>query len=134
VLLLPVHWRGRMVAAPNRVPRAVCRLTPQDSAAIVTELERLKTPYQLGDNGTTILVDKDAARAAEGHGQGVAAAWRVGFELFNNTDFGATEFAQKINYQRALQGELTRHHGAGGNPRRARASGAAGAGAVPPAE
>jgi flagellar M-ring protein FliF len=32
----------------------------------------------------------------------------VGFELFNNSDFGMTEFAQRINYQRALQGELTR--------------------------
>jgi type III secretory pathway lipoprotein EscJ len=32
----------------------------------------------------------------------------VGFELFNNADFGMTEFAQKVNYQRALQGEITR--------------------------
>src|SRR5262249_10524727 len=32
----------------------------------------------------------------------------VGFEIFNNSDFGMTEFAQKINYQRALQGELAR--------------------------
>ena len=36
----------------------------------------------------------------------------MGFEIFNNTDFGMTEFAQKINYQRALQGELARTIGA----------------------
>ena len=32
----------------------------------------------------------------------------VGFELFNNADFGVSDFVQKVNYQRALQGELTR--------------------------
>ncbi|SHN18039.1 flagellar M-ring protein FliF [Duganella sacchari] len=85
-------------------------LTPQDSAAIVTELERLKTPYQLGDNGTTILVDKDAVHRVrlKVMDKELPLHGAVGFELFNNTDFGMTEFAQKINYQRALQGELTR--------------------------
>src|SRR5262245_65314617 len=41
-------------------------------------------------------------------GKGVNLRGGVGFEIFNNTDFGMTEFAQKVNYQRALQGELTR--------------------------
>ena len=85
-------------------------LSPQDSAAMVAELERMKTPYQLGENGTTILVDKDAVHKLrlKVMGKELPLHGAVGFELFNNTDFGMTEFAQKINYQRAVQGELTR--------------------------
>jgi flagellar M-ring protein FliF len=85
-------------------------LKPQDARVMTTELERLKIPYKLGDSGTAILVD-----AATVHGTRIKLMGKdlplhgaVGFELFNNTDFGMTEFAQKINYQRALQGELTR--------------------------
>jgi flagellar M-ring protein FliF len=85
-------------------------LKPQDARVMTAELERLKIPYKLGDSGTAILVD-----AATVHGTRIKLMGKdlplhgaVGFELFNNTDFGMTEFAQKINYQRALQGELTR--------------------------
>ena len=85
-------------------------LTPQDSAAMVAELERLKIPYQLGDQGTSILVDRNQVYKTRIKlmGKDLPLHGAVGLELFNNSDFGMTEFAQKINYQRALQGELTR--------------------------
>ena len=85
-------------------------LKPQDASAMTAELERLKIPYQVGDNGAAILVDKAAVHTTRIKlmGQELALHGAVGFELFNNTDFGMTEFAQKINYQRALQGELMR--------------------------
>lgn len=85
-------------------------LRPQDAQAMTTELERLKIPYLLGDNGTSILVDKATVHATRIKlmGKELPLQGAVGLELFNNTDFGMTEFAQKINYQRALQGELTR--------------------------
>jgi len=85
-------------------------LKPQDAQAMTTELERLKIPYRLGDNGTAILVDKATVHATRIKlmGKELPLQGAVGLELFNNTDFGMTEFAQKINYQRALQGELTR--------------------------
>ncbi|MFS2205173.1 flagellar basal-body MS-ring/collar protein FliF [Variovorax sp. Varisp36] len=85
-------------------------LKPQDAQAMTTELERLKIPYRLGDNGTAILVDKTTVHATRIKlmGKELPLQGAVGLELFNNTDFGMTEFAQKINYQRALQGELTR--------------------------
>src|SRR5262249_15138494 len=87
---------------------------PHDAAAIAAELERMKVPYAVSDDGTTILVDKANVHATRLKimGKGVDLKGTVGFEIFNNTDFGMTEFAQKINYQRALQGELARTIGA----------------------
>jgi flagellar M-ring protein FliF len=85
-------------------------LTQQDAAAIVTELERVKVPYRLNQSGTAILLPKEEAAQIKLKlaGKGVASTNNVGFELFNNAEFGMTEFAQKINYLRALQGELER--------------------------
>jgi len=85
-------------------------LKPQDALAMTAELDKQKLPYRLGDGGTTILVDKTQVHATRIKlmGKEIPLQGVVGFELFNNTDFGMTEFAQKINYQRALQGELTR--------------------------
>ncbi|WP_017760274.1 flagellar basal-body MS-ring/collar protein FliF [Pseudacidovorax intermedius] len=85
-------------------------LKPQDAQAMTAELERLKIPYRLGDSGSAILVDKATVHATRIKlmGKELPLHGAVGLELFNNTDFGMTEFAQKINYQRALQGELTR--------------------------
>lgn len=85
-------------------------LTQQDAAVIVAELERAKVPYQLNREGTAILLPKQEAAQVKLKlaGKGVASTNNVGFELFNNAEFGMTEFAQKINYLRALQGELER--------------------------
>jgi flagellar M-ring protein FliF len=81
-----------------------------DAAAIVAELEAQGIEYRLGDNGHRVLVpraDIDRARVLIA-GSGIAMGGVVGFELFNDSDMGLTEFAQKVNYQRALQGELAR--------------------------
>lgn len=85
-------------------------LKPQDAQAMTTELERLKIPYRLADAGTSILVDERAVHATRIKllGRDVPLHGSVGLELFNNTDFGMTEFTQKVNFQRALQGEITR--------------------------
>jgi len=85
-------------------------LDPQDAATIVAELDKMKVAYRLGGDETSILVDANQVHSTRLKlmGKGVNLRGGVGFEIFNNTDFGVTEFAQKINYQRALQGELAR--------------------------
>ncbi|HJV47717.1 MAG TPA: flagellar basal-body MS-ring/collar protein FliF [Geothrix sp.] len=88
-------------------------LSPQDTATMTAELERQKIPYVLSDQGNNvaaIMVDKSEVYKTRIKlmGKDIPLHGTVGFELFNNSDFGMTEFAQKINYQRALQGELTR--------------------------
>ncbi|MET4682561.1 flagellar basal-body MS-ring/collar protein FliF [Brevundimonas faecalis] len=85
-------------------------LRPADAAMIVARLDETKTPYRLADGGSTILTPKALADAArlDIAGSDMPLKGAVGFELFNKSDMGLTEFAQRINYQRALQGELAR--------------------------
>ena len=85
-------------------------LKSEDASLIIEELDRQKTPYELADNGTTIMVPEDKVDASRVNilGGDLPLRGTVGFELFNQSDMGLTEFAQKINYQRALQGELAR--------------------------
>ena len=85
-------------------------VAPADAAAMTAELDRMKTPYQLTDGGNTILVPKDLVYKTRLKlmGKEMPLHGAVGFEVFNNADFGMTEFVQKVNYLRAIQGELTR--------------------------
>ena len=85
-------------------------MAPRDAAAMTAELDKLKAPYQLGAGGNTILVPRDQVykMRLKLMGKDVPLHGAVGFEVFNNADFGMTEFVQKVNYQRAVQGELTR--------------------------
>ncbi|WP_420606046.1 flagellar basal-body MS-ring/collar protein FliF [Novosphingopyxis sp.] len=85
-------------------------LRPSDAAAIVEALDKKGVPQELGDGGTSISVPEDRLNEASVAvaGADLELNGDVGFELFNESDMGLTEFAQKINYQRALQGELAR--------------------------
>jgi flagellar M-ring protein FliF len=85
-------------------------LREADAATVVAELEREHVPYRLADGGRTVLVpegDADGARVRIA-GQDLPLQGTAGFELFNGSSIGLTEFAQRINLQRALQGELAR--------------------------
>lgn len=83
--------------------------SPDKVAAAVREVERLKIPYRVTDDGTSVEVPQSQlGRIKVGLADSGGVTSGVGFELFNNTDFSTTEFTQKINYQRALQGELAR--------------------------
>jgi flagellar M-ring protein FliF len=85
-------------------------LSKQDAAEIVFKLKEANTPYRLEGGGTTILVpEKDVydVRLAMAK-DGVPKGGGVGYEIFDKTEFGTTEFVQKINKKRAIQGELAR--------------------------
>ena len=85
-------------------------LPEEDAAAIVEELATKQIPYELSAMGKTIHVPADRVHetrlglASKGLPQG----GEVGMEIFEEPALGMTEFVQKLNYQRALQGELTR--------------------------
>ena len=85
-------------------------LDAQDASAIISELDRMKVPHRLQEEGRTILVESADVYPTRLKlmSKGVNLRGTVGFELFSDADFGMTEFAQKINYQRAMQGELAR--------------------------
>ena len=85
-------------------------LDDRDGGAIVAALGQMNVPYRFSENGTALLVpgervyDTRMQLAAQGLPRGGA----VGFELLDNTRFGASQFTEQINYQRGLEGELAR--------------------------
>ena len=85
-------------------------LESRDAANVVAELERMKVDYSLANDGTQILVPESSVHEVRLKlmDSGVPLVGGVGFEIFDDSDFGMTDFVQRINYQRALEGELTR--------------------------
>jgi len=85
-------------------------LASEDAGAVVQKLKESGVEYRLGENGSTVLVPsaKVAEMRLEMASAGLPKSGRIGFELFDKTNFGATEFVEHINYRRALEGELER--------------------------
>jgi flagellar M-ring protein FliF len=85
-------------------------LEAEDAGAVVERLKQSGSSYRLSSDGRTVMVP--SAEVAELRlllaSAGLPRNGRVGFELFDKTSFGATEFAEQINYRRALEGELER--------------------------
>lgn len=83
-------------------------LSDRDGGAIITALQAANVPYKLSEGGGAILVPSDQVgemrlRLAQ---QGLPKSGSVGFELMDNQKFGISQFAEQVNYQRALEGEL----------------------------
>lgn len=85
-------------------------LEDRDGGAIVTALGAMNVPYKYNDTGTALLVPADRVYDARLQlaSQGLPRGGSVGFELMDNARFGASQFAEQINYQRGLEGELSR--------------------------
>jgi len=85
-------------------------LSTEDAAQIVEKLKTQQIPYQLNGNGTIISVpeEKVAGLRLELAAGGLPRGGSVGFEIFDRSRIGATEFEQNINLRRALEGELAR--------------------------
>lgn len=85
-------------------------LTKDDSAVIARMLEEGKISYQVKDDGKSILVPEDQVEIwrLEIAKKGVNFTGTVGYEVFDKQSFGTTSFVQKINKQRALEGELVK--------------------------
>lgn len=85
-------------------------LSDRDGGAIITALQQANVPYKFADAGGAILVP--AAQVHETRlrlaSMGLPKGGSVGFELMDNQKFGISEFAEQVNYQRALEGELQR--------------------------
>ncbi|HCG72976.1 MAG TPA: flagellar M-ring protein FliF [Nitrospina sp.] len=85
-------------------------LSQEDAGAIVEKLKNQKIPYEVSNGGRTIRVASDMIHETRLQlaGEGLPEGSDVGLEMFEDTPLGMTDFIQKINFQRALQGELTR--------------------------
>jgi flagellar M-ring protein FliF len=99
-----LSWSGNADLAP-----LYTHMSPEDAADVVALLKEKKIDYRISQDGGTVQVPRDhiydmrfqlASKGLPRNG--------TGYEIFDNIKLGTTEFVQNINYQRALQGELSR--------------------------
>ncbi len=84
-------------------------LTEKDGGAIVALLEAQNTPHRFGDNGSLLVpADRVHEIRLKLASQGLPRGGLVGFELLENQKFGTSQFAEQVNYQRGLEGELAK--------------------------
>ncbi len=88
-------------------------LNDRDAAAIVDELDSQKIPYRLAENGSAIEVEQGQVASARLKlaSKNLPQGGTIGYEMFDSGslgNLGMTEFMQRVNFQRALEGELSR--------------------------
>ena len=85
-------------------------LSDRDGGAIIESLQQMNIPYKFAEGGGALLVASNQVHEARLKlaSQGLPKGGNVGFELMENQKFGITQFAEQVNYQRALEGELAR--------------------------
>lgn len=105
IFFLLIYWLGR-----PEYSVLYDRLTPEDANRVVERLDADKVPFRLTDNGQTILVPENRVHELRLRvaGDGTLRGPGLGFELFDDVKLGQTDYIQRINYQRAMQGELAR--------------------------
>ncbi len=106
VVGLALFWLARQ---PEYVP-AFTGLNPSEAGQMIEKLDSAGTPYRLGAGGASVLVplqDVDKVRINLAM-EGLPADNNVGLEIFDRNSFGLSPFAEKVNFQRAMEGELAR--------------------------
>lgn len=104
VLYAAVQWNRQRDLRP-----LFTNLAPEDAGAIVEKLRSSNVRYQVSDGGTILVAsDRVAELRLEMAAAGLPRSGRAGFELFDQSNLGVTDFAEQVNYRRALEGELER--------------------------
>lgn len=83
-------------------------LSPTDSGPVIEKLREKKIPYRVDGVAIKVPAEDVYEIRMELAGEGLPQGGGVGFEIFDKTGFGVSDFVQKVNYRRALQGELAR--------------------------
>ncbi|MDP9385130.1 MAG: flagellar M-ring protein FliF, partial [Actinomycetota bacterium] len=110
-ILLVVFFMLRLATAPSYTT-LMSGLDPAQTGKITTALDEQGIAYELQSNGTALAVQKSdtgkarIALAGQGIAGGSAAGGAPGFELFDKQKLGASDFQNKVTYQRALEGEI----------------------------
>ncbi|EAL0271893.1 flagellar basal body M-ring protein FliF [Campylobacter lari] len=110
LVFLTLFRSGSTVASESGYSVLFENANTSDSAMIVTQLEKSGVPYILRNEGTILVPNEQVykQRLAIASAGLLPKDNKVGFELFDKQEFGATEAEQKVKYQRALEGELAR--------------------------
>jgi flagellar M-ring protein FliF len=99
------HWEHERDFRP-----LFTNMAPEDAAAVVQKLKEGSVEHRLSENGTTVQVPAERVDEVrlELAGAGLPKTGRIGFELFDKTNLGLTDFSEHVNYRRAIEGELER--------------------------
>lgn len=112
VLVLSFGAMGALYHFMNKADYVVLYsdLTAEDANTIALKLNEQNVPHRIPFSGDRVLVPADMLSQVriEMASSNLPLGGGAGFELFDEKTFGVTEFVQKLNYQRALQGELAR--------------------------
>lgn len=86
------------------------RLSEKDSSAIISQLQAQNIPHRIANGGSTVYVPAENVYRLRMDlaAKGIPTGDGVGFEIFDKGQFGLSDFVQRTNYVRALQGELAR--------------------------
>jgi flagellar M-ring protein FliF len=103
---------GVLVGFLNEPNMAVLytNLGEDDASKVVEQLTSQKIAYKIEDNGKTIKVPQEVVYETRLSlaGKGIPNSGIIGYEIFDKNTMGMSEFIQKLNYKRALEGELAR--------------------------
>lgn len=110
IVVVAIGMMGLMATGRSYVP-LFRDVAPDKLSQVLARLRESQVPFKVGDDGKTVLVPPEllhSTQMAIMSDGGFEDVGTIGLELFEKQDFGTTSYAQKINYQRALQGELIR--------------------------
>jgi len=107
ILVLGLVMAARWAARP-RYRVLFSGLEGQEVSKVLAKLDEQKVDYRVEGSAILVPQDKVDKLRMELSMEGVPSGGKVGYEVFDSTGFGASEFSQKVNYQRALEGELSR--------------------------
>jgi flagellar M-ring protein FliF len=81
-----------------------------DASAVVSRLKQMSIPYELSDGGRSVSIPGTRINEArlDLATVGLPEKGRIGFEIFDKSNWSATDFTERVNYRRALEGELER--------------------------
>lgn len=109
-LLLVAAWLSSLGGITTKYTVLSAQLNPKDAVEITRILDQQKISYRITQNGTAIEVPADKADRLKMDlsAQGLPGSGIVGYEILDTTNFSMSDFLQKVNYRRAMEGELAR--------------------------
>lgn len=112
IAIVTVVLLGVLVSFLNKPNYATVytNLAQEDAAKVLEHLNSKKIPYKIEDGGSTIKVSSEVVYETrlELASKGIPNSGILGYEIFDKSTMGMSEFMQKLNYKRALEGELSR--------------------------
>lgn len=100
-----IQWAGRPSYAP-----LFSNMQPSDAAAVTEKLTSMKVPYRLADGGGTVLVPQGRLYRTriDMSAAGLPSGGNAGYQILDKQGITASDFRQRVDYQRALEGELAK--------------------------